>query len=393
MGAGPQRRDAHLFAAGQDSARRRADLLDVLDADDRIPWPRLHEGHLYNLWRDGAHPRGLWRRTTLESYRTAEPAWDVLLDLDRLAADEDENWVWQSARVLRPGCRRALLSLSRGGADAAVVREYDLVERAFVTDGFVLPEAKSIVSWRDPDTVYVATDTGPGSMTTSGYPRTVRLWRRGTPLAGAPEVFAGDPGDVLVCAWRDHTPGHERDFVLRRTDIHNGRLYVLSDDGTTRHVDVPDDAWLEVHGAWLLIRPRTPWTVGDATWPAGSLLAAPFAGVLAGRPEVTALVVPDGRTFLHGMARTRDNVLLTLMTDVRTRLEAHTATEAGWRAEPVATEGSTTSRCSPPTPTSTTGTCWSPPASRNPRRCGTASSVPDRPSGSSRSRRSSTRPG
>src|SRR5690606_29301620 len=131
------------------------------------------------------HPRGIWRRTTLASYRSAAPEWDVVLDLDALAEEEGENWVWHGAECLPPDYTRCLVSLSRGGADASVVREFDVHLRAFVEDGFVLPEAKSRVSWIDRDRVFVATDFGEGSLTSSGYPRVVKEWRRGTPLEQA----------------------------------------------------------------------------------------------------------------------------------------------------------------------------------------------------------------
>ena len=127
----------------------RTETLDVLDTDDRIPYVRRRGDHLYNFWRDAANPRGLWRRTTLESYRTEEPDWDVIIDLDALADAEDENWVWAGANVLEPDFDLALIELSRGGADATVVREFDVDERQFVADGFALPEAKSGTSWQD----------------------------------------------------------------------------------------------------------------------------------------------------------------------------------------------------------------------------------------------------
>ena len=146
-------------------------IREVLDADDRIPYIRRRGAHLYNLWQDAANPRGLWRRTTLESYRTDDPDWELVLDIDALAKAEDESWVWQGATVLRPDYRRALIELSRGGADATVVREFDLETKSFVEDGFTLPEAKSRVGWIDEDRIYVGTDFGAGSLTVSGYPR------------------------------------------------------------------------------------------------------------------------------------------------------------------------------------------------------------------------------
>ena len=170
----------------------------------------------YNVWRDAAHPKGLWRRTTLDEYRKPEPAWETVLDLDALSVQEGENWVWHGASVLEPQDRLCLVSLSRGGADADVVREFDLEKKAFVAGGFTLPEAKSRVAWRSADSLFVATDFGPGSLTASGYPRTIREWTRGTPLPTAPLVYEGQPDDMSVTAWRDLTPDFERDFVVRR---------------------------------------------------------------------------------------------------------------------------------------------------------------------------------
>ncbi len=184
------------LATGQRFEDLKAGIRAVLDSDERIPYVHRRGDRLYNFWQDATHPRGLWRRTTLDSYRTADPDWEILLDVDALGAEESENWVWQGAAVLRPDFRRCLVQLSRGGADASVVREFDLEEKAFVEDGFVLPEAKTNVGWIDLDTIYVGTDFGPGSLTNSGYPRVAKVWRRGTPLSEAVTVYEGKPDDV-----------------------------------------------------------------------------------------------------------------------------------------------------------------------------------------------------
>ncbi|MFI7553846.1 hypothetical protein ACIBQ2_29400 [Micromonospora sediminimaris] len=210
-------RNAETVAAltgGERFGTLRTEIGQMLDADDRITYPGWRgDRYYYNFWRDAAHPRGLWRRTTLDQYRRREPEWDVLLDVDALAAEEGENWVWSDVTVLRPGYECCLISLSRGGADAVVVREFDLVRRVFVKDGFTLSEAKSVVCWIDADHIYVATDFGPGSLTTSGYPRVIKRWWRGTPLAEAEVVYEGQVDDVGVGASHDSTPGFERDFV------------------------------------------------------------------------------------------------------------------------------------------------------------------------------------
>lgn len=224
----------------------RQEALEVLDTDSRIPYVRRRGEHLYNFWRDAANPRGLWRRTTLESYRTDEPDWDVVLDLDELSRAFNQNWVWAGADVIEPGYTRALVSLSRGGSDAAIVREFDMITREFVDGGFELPEAKTDITWADEDTVLVGTDFGPGSLTDSGYPRVVKRWRRGQPLADAETVFTGASTDVIVAAYVNRTPGFERTFLRRAVDFFNEEVYQLSGSELIR-VDAPTDAGISIH--------------------------------------------------------------------------------------------------------------------------------------------------
>ena len=183
----------------------RSGVLDLLNADDRIPQIGRRGSFVYNFWKDGAHPKGIWRRTTLAEYRNKEPAWDVLLDVDALARAEGEDWVWQGCDALPPDYRRGLVRLSRGGADANVTREFDLETRRFLDDGFKLPEAKTSAAWMDEDRLLVATPLGGEEFATqSGYARTVRLWRRGTPFIEAPIVFEGERSDVYIYAWQAH---------------------------------------------------------------------------------------------------------------------------------------------------------------------------------------------
>ena len=315
---------APLFASLRDEIR------EVLDADTRIPYVIRRGGHLYNFWQDAEHPRGVWRRTTLADYRADEPAWEVVLDLDSLADEEGENWVWGGATVLEPEYRRCLVSLSRGGADATVVREFDAVTKSFVPDGFELPEAKSTVEWVDADTVYVATDFGPGSMTESGYPRIVKRWRRGAPLDDAILVFEARPADLEVAAWHDPTTG--RDFVSRAVDFYRSELYLAAGDELVR-IDTPDDAITSAHRDWLLVEPRSPWTVGRTTYPAGSLLATPFDGYLAGQRDLTVLFEPDDHSALASYRWTRDHLIVTSLDDVRSRVEVLSPQADGWRRE------------------------------------------------------------
>ncbi|MCZ4521390.1 prolyl oligopeptidase family serine peptidase [Rhodococcus ruber] len=311
-----------------------ASIREILDTDARIPYARRRGQFLYNFWRDGEHVRGLWRRTTMDEYRTENPVWDVLLDLDALAESEGENWVWGGAQVLRPEQRLALVTLSRGGADATVVREFDLDSRAFRAPedgGFALPEAKTDIGWIDADTVFVGTDFGDGSLTESGYPRITKRWRRGTPLVDAETVFEGEAQDISISAWHDRTPGFERDFVQRATDFYNSETYVLDGSALTR-ILTPTDASTSVHENWLLVRTMTPWTVGDTTYPAGALLAADFDEFISGTIALTVLFAPDEHTSLHQYAWTENYLLLVTLQDVRTQLHVLNPRAKGWDA-------------------------------------------------------------
>ena len=310
----------------------RAEALEVLDTDTRIPYVRRRGEYLYNFWRDADNPRGLWRRTTLAHYRSEEPEWDVLIDVDELARTDDANWVWAGADVIEPDHTRALISLSRGGSDAAIVREFDMATRTFVADGFELPEAKSQIAWEDPDTLLVGTDFGPDSMTESGYPRVVKRWRRGRPLSQAETLFSGPVTDVIVSASVDRTPGYERTLVHRAVDFFNDQVFELR-GGELVRIDAPTDASLSVHREWLLIELRTDWYTGSAQYRAGSLLAADYERFLDGTADLTVVFEPDAHTCLHQYAWTRDKLLIVTLVDVASRVEV--VTPGDWTREPV----------------------------------------------------------
>jgi prolyl oligopeptidase len=306
--------------SGEEFERMRAEALEVLDTDARIPYVRRRGDYLYNFWRDAPNPRGLWRRTTLDSYRGDSPDWDVLLDLDELSRADNQKWVWAGANVIEPDHTRALISLSRGGSDAAIVREFDMAAREFVADGFALPEAKSGTSWVDPDTLLVGTDFGADSLTESGYPRVVKRWRRGRSVEDAQTVFEGSPGDVVVAAGVDRTPGFERTVLRRALDFFNDQLYELRGDELIR-VDAPTDATLSVHRQWLLIELRTDWLTGTASYTAGSLLAADYDEFLAGTAQLRVVFEPDEHTSLLHYAWTRDRLVVVTLADVASRVE------------------------------------------------------------------------
>jgi prolyl oligopeptidase len=311
------------FMSSPEFTQTRAQILQVLDSDARIPFVRRMGGYLYNFWQDKAHPRGLWRRTTLAEYRKAQPKWEVLLDVDALNKAEGKRWVFKGAQGLKPAYDRFLVSLSPDGGDAVAVREFDVRTRSFVKDGFDLPIAKSQVGWIDLNHIYVGTDFGPGSMTESSYPRIAKEWTRGTPLASATTVYEGKPSDMAVSAYHDRTPGFERDFVGVSTDFFHSAMYQRK-GGKLVQVDVPSDASADPHREWLLVEPRSPWTVGGKTYPSGALLAAKYDDFMAGQRAFTVLFTPDAHTALSSYAWTRHHLILNVLDDVKSRLDVLT---------------------------------------------------------------------
>jgi prolyl oligopeptidase len=308
------------LTARPDFAPTRAQLLEVLNAKDRIPNVTRRGDWLYNFWQDEQNKRGLWRRTTLAEYRKPQPKWETVLDLDALGAAENENWVWGSATCLGPAYRHCLISLSRGGADAKVVREFDAARKEFVKDGFTLPEAKGDVDWIDADTIYVATDFGPGSMTDSGYPRVIKRWKRGTPLTAAQTVFEGEKQDVAVHVSVDLTPGFERTVFYRSLDFYNSKVFLLQ-QGKLVPLDIPSDASPAFLRDTLLLSLRSEMTVGDQRFPAGSLLHANALAYLQGERKLAPLFTPTATRSLSGYTATRSHVLLNVIDNVAGKLE------------------------------------------------------------------------
>jgi prolyl oligopeptidase len=326
--------EAHLGSDPRFAATRAA-TLEVLDSREQIPHVARRGDWLYNFWRDDRSPRGLWRRCTLDEFRKPQPDWQTVLDLDALGRAEVENWVWAGATAFGPEYRRAMVSLSRGGADATVQREFDLIDLCFVEDGFTMPEAKNRVTWADIDTLFVATDFGPGSLTDSGYPRTVRRWQRGQPLADAPTVFEGEPGDVSVHVSVDRTPGYERTVFGRAVDFYNDREFLLQ-GAALREIDKPSDAQIAFWRDRMLLELRSDWPLPGHTWPRGSLLTCDAAAYLdRGERHFEALFTPTATRSLAGFDTSAGSLLLTVLDNVASRLELWTPGPGGWQRRDV----------------------------------------------------------
>ncbi len=314
----------------------------ILQDKERIPYGSLRGGYVYNFWRDEDHVRGVWRRAKLEDYLKDDVPWEVLLDVDRLAETEKENWVYKGTTPLAPDYTRYLVSLSRGGKDAHVVREFDVTTKSFVPDGFVLEEAKSRASWYNRDAVVVGTDFGEGSLTRSGYPRVLKVWLRGQPLDEAETLFEGEFNDVSVGFSRDVKTAPSWCVLSRHVDFYHARYWLTRGLRQKTEVPVPDDA--EFAGFFegrLLFLLRSDWEAERVSSerevvPQGALVALAAREVLAaGRPTVEVVYVPDERSSLVGVSRTDSALLLNVLENVQSKLfRVHANGAAGGEAWP-----------------------------------------------------------
>lgn len=321
------------FASGEDFERIRQQVLTGLNSPAQIPGISKRGNLWYNFWQDEKNPRGLLRRTTLDEYRKAEPAWETVLDIDALGKAEGQDWVYHGILQLKPDYQRALLLLSPDGGDASTVREFDLQTLSFVADGFNLPVAKSRISWIDHDHLFVATDFGDDSMTTSGYPRTVKIWQRGTPLSAAKTQFSAEKSDMMAVGFHADSVGFEHDFIVRVIDFYRRETFLIDPQQGLIPVDVPADAKFSLWREWLIIEPSSQWEVGDHSYPSGSLLAIDFTAFMAGNRQLTPLFVPGETTALSGYSSTRDHLIISVTKDVVNRLEVLTPRKGDWLRE------------------------------------------------------------
>jgi prolyl oligopeptidase len=247
------------------------DLIDIYTADDRIPMPKYDGQYVHNFWRDKKNVRGIWRRTSRISYRKKSPKWETVLDIDKLSEDEKENWVYKGSTCLPPKFQRCLLRLSRGGTDASVIREFDTKTKLFVENGFVIPQAKSNYSWYDEDHILVGTDFGEGSLTDSGYPAMVKVWKRGTPLKDAKLVFKGDKKDVSSSTSVFHSPEGRFAVISKYESFYSSKKYRIKDNFELEELPLPENAEIsDVYKNNLIITLRKSWK----NFKSGSVLSA-----------------------------------------------------------------------------------------------------------------------
>ena len=327
----------------------RAEAQAILTATDRIPSPSFLGDGIGNFWQDATNPKGVWRRTTLDSYRTATPQWETLLDIDALSKAEGKDWVFKGADCLAPDETRCLINLSDGGKDAVVVREFDLTTKRFVDAGFSLPEGKHRIEWLDRDTLLVATDFGSGTMTESGYPFIVKTLKRGQTLAQAVEVYRGEQGDggygVSPAVYRDKDGKVTAVIITRPLDTFRSETWAMAHDGSTVKLALPDRVSVfGAQGDLLIFSNDEAWTFTGATYRAGSLLSMPLNHLRTDRNDLgisnqAYLIYQPAERQSLGDVRVLDRqVVASLSDNVAGRLAIfENRGEFGWRRQDVAT--------------------------------------------------------
>ncbi|HWF00832.1 MAG TPA: prolyl oligopeptidase family serine peptidase [Caulobacteraceae bacterium] len=312
------------------------EALAVAGARDRIPAPEFLHGEVYNFWQDPDHLRGLWRKTSLDDYRGADPHWTSVLDIDALGKAEGKSWVFKGSDCLKPDERLCLVSLSDGGEDAVEIREFDLATGGFVAGGFHLARGKHRVAWEDRDHILVASEWSPGDLTPSGYPYIVKRLTRGQPLSSAVEIYRGAKSDggygvspgLLV-------DGQDRRLVVieRPLDTFHHETWVLGDRGVER-LAIPQKADVsELVDGRVIVKLEEPWAAGGASFPAGSVVQLDLAAVKAHPGELHPRLVwaPGPKEAGEQIASTRDHLLMTILDNVRGRALVLTPeADGGW---------------------------------------------------------------
>lgn len=307
-----------------------AKSLAMLNDTDKIAYPEIYGDLIYNFWTDKEHVRGIWRRTTKASYSSKNPVWETLLDIDEMSKVENVKWVFKGAQGLYPKFDKFLVSLSNGGGDAVLVKEFDAASKKFIPNGFSLPDSKSNVSYMDANTLIVGTDFGKESMTTSGYPRVVKLWKRGTKLSEAKTIYEGDATDVSDSGYllRD---GDKSYLIVRKGEtFYSSKTFVMVNNKLVK-LDIPDDADMgAILNNQLIINLKSDWTVKGKTYKQGSAISANFASLCKGEKDLQLVYEPDTFSSISGISNTKNLLLLNILNNVKSELYSYSFDNSKW---------------------------------------------------------------
>ncbi|ASG23430.1 prolyl oligopeptidase family serine peptidase [Nitrospirillum viridazoti] len=312
-----------------------AEATAIAESKDRVPGVSFRGDAVYNFWQDADHVQGLWRTTTLASFRRDKPDWQTVLDVDALAKAEGVKWVFKGTDCDEETRRHCVVHLSNGGEDAVTIREFDMKSRAFVPGGFTLPRGKQNVAWADTETLLVARDWGPGTMSGAGYPLVIKTLKRGQPLDQAQEVFRGQPSDMSVGAetMRD-AQGHQATLITRNLSFFEVETYLLA-GGQPKRLALPLKSRVHgIHEGQLIVEVKQDWTAGGTAVPQGAVVALDLAAATADPDHLHPVPVytPTSREGLNGLDFTRHHLLISLTDNVKGRVYvADRNADGSWR--------------------------------------------------------------
>ena len=297
--------------------------LEIYNSNERIADPGIYGDFIYNFWQDKTNPRGIWRRIPVNDYIQGKTNWETLLDIDKLSEKDNVKWVFKGAGGLYPNYTKFLVNLSKGGGDAVIVKEFDADKKEFVENGFYLPEAKGGASWIDENTLMVSTDFGAG-MTTSGYPKQVKIWKRGTNLKDAKLVFEGNDTDMGIYGLSDIKSDKTYLGVSQRTSFFSGNYFVIENEKLIK-LDLPQDAeYSGVFNGLAIIQLKSDWETGGKKWKQGSVLSISYRDLVAGKKNFELIVLPDDRSSVAGIATTKNVLLVNMLNNVKSELYKYT---------------------------------------------------------------------
>lgn len=310
--------------------------LEIYNSTERIAYPTVRGNYVYNFWQDTDHVRGIWRRSSMESYASGDPVWETLLDIDALSEKDDIKWVFKGSNGLYPDYNRFLVQLSKGGGDALVIKEFDVNEKKFIENGFSVGESKGSTTYLDENTLIVATDFGEGTMTDSGYPKQVKLWKRGTPLKDAQLIFEGESDDAFMSYGFIERDGNQEYTMIRRSLTTFTGQYMVYKNNSLTTLDIPEDARLYgILSDQIVIQLKSDWEVNDESFKTGTLISLDFSELLKGTKQIKTIVEPDEFSSISEVSITKNKLIIDRLTNVISQLYIYSFNNGNWSSQKV----------------------------------------------------------
>ncbi len=310
--------------------------LEIYNSSERIAYPTILGKYVYNFWKDKNHERGIWRRCLLANYTNGKFDWETLIDIDKLSKKDNIKWVYKGSIGLFPSYNRFLIRLSNGGGDAVYIKEFDADKKQFIENGFTMDESKGSASYIDENTLIISSDFGAGTMTTSGYPRQAKLWKRGTSIKDAQLIYEGQNTDVStwVDVMRDDMKGYI--FINRAMTFFTSEYLIWLDNKMIK-LDIPQDCAVKgILKNQLIIHLKTDWIVNTKTYKNGTLISLNFTELLKGNKEVQVIVEPDKFSSLsESYSITKNHLLINLLTNVTSHLYIYSFSNGKWNNQKV----------------------------------------------------------